>query len=147
MFDNILRIIWVIIIAFVIGFVFYFRKQLKSILHALSDMDLLKAGPLEFKRRQQELKTILSVQSDEKSDAQSESEKTPEQTILSLKEQLLVTSSLAYFFAAFTDVAESRQIKDLKDIRDDIYKDLISTCPDSYAIAYSGKIDSFLKNS
>ena len=144
--DYILRFIWAIITLGIVGLIIYSRKSLISILHALGDMDLLKAGPLEFKRRQQqELNKILSVQPDKKSDAESESEKTPEQMILDLKMQLLVATSLAYFLSTIAGGIELRQVKNAKDIRDDVYNDLISSCPNSYAIDYSKKIDSFVE--
>ena len=59
MFDNILRIIWAILTLSFVGLIVYFRKPLTSILHALSDMDSLKAGPLEFKRRTERLDKLL----------------------------------------------------------------------------------------
>jgi len=59
MFDYILRTIWAILTVSFVGLIIYFRKPLTSILHALSDMDTLKAGPLEFKRRTEQLDKLL----------------------------------------------------------------------------------------
>ena len=61
MFDNIIRIIWAILTASFVGLIVYFRKPLKSILYALSDMESLKVWQLEFKRREAMNKVVKDI--------------------------------------------------------------------------------------
>lgn len=136
MFDNIIRTIWAILTLSFVGLIIYFRKPLKSILHTLSDVDSLKAGPLEFKRRQQinkEMNEFLS----EAEKMISDFTNTSEEYILWLNKALFATSaSLASTLSNSMEVVDSSNLKNIISIRNKCYHYIKSKEPDSSIVTF-----------
>ena len=139
--DYILRFIWAIITLGIVGLIIYFRKSLISILHALGDMETLKAGPLEFKRRQLG-KVTKAMESDSSlmfkgtSEHSSSSSTSTEEHIKQLEnkidilnKQLAGTATVAVSTAAQYIPAE--RVSFLEKIRDKALKDVTTSDADS----------------
>ena len=133
MFDNILRAIWAILTISFVGLIFYFRKPLKSVLDALSDMDLLKAGPLEFKRRQQDLKKVLEPFLS-KIRIQSKIDENQEEIISSYERECLSSSAILLLVLRKTD-SDPDLVAWAKSSFDHYYKIVKAKNPDSGIIA------------
>jgi hypothetical protein len=138
--DYILRLIWAIITLGIVGLIIYFRKSLISILHALSDIETLKVGPLEFKRRQ--LEEVAKAMESDSSISKSRSEHSPvspiskderikqlENKIDILNKQLAGTATVAVSTA--TQYIPAERVSFLEQIRDQALKDVTTSDADS----------------
>ncbi len=135
MFDNILRVIWAIFTLSFVGLIIYFRKPLKSILHTLSDVDSLKAGPLEFKRRQQDVNKNFAPLM-RKIQIESELAKSQEEIILGLKNICLLLSGMLLSTLYNMTDSDPHLITRVKGYRDKYYKEVKAERPDSEGIAW-----------
>ena len=130
-FDYTLRFIWAIVTVGIIGLIIYFRKSLTSIFHALGDIDFLKAGPLEFKRREQANKLLAVAESE--TETTSKFDSISEQLGINLKNKkmLLAMSSVALGISIETGYLDSDGNKKLKDICKKLYDEIKSIEPKS----------------
>ena len=121
--------------------IFYFRKPLSSLAQAASDIEFMKWGKRgELKRRKQELNKILDKlppdyeKEQMTSDIYPDKGKLKDQLILIKLKQYLVMSNLALSLSlrlSLTEITER-----LKKLRDDAYRELKSSEPDSHIISF-----------
>lgn len=123
------------IVGFLIYFFIYYRKPMKSVLDAIGDTDSLKAGPLEFKRRQQDVnKTFAPLM--RKIQIESVIAKSQEEIILGLKNTCLLLSGMLLSTLYNMTDSDPHLITRVKGYRDKYYKEVKAERPDSEGIAW-----------
>lgn len=124
------------IVGFLIYFFIYYRKPMRSVLNAIGDTDSLKAGPLEYKRRKQDLNKALAHFKN-MFHKESEISTSQERIILDLEEECLLLSTLflAVTHTADVELKPPEMLEWLKDNRDEHYKKVKSKKPNSKTIA------------
>ncbi len=139
------------IVGFLVYLFIYYRKAMKSILHAIGDVDSLKAGSLEYKRRTQLNKVVEAVQSESQLPSKSAIESPPvrisleeynkqlESENIILKKQVLGAATVATSTA--TNILDPDRIEYFKRIAAQSYADLKQTDPHSYLIGLAGFLE------
>lgn len=144
MFDNILRIIWAILTASFVGLILYFRKPLKAIGYAFSELDIMKAGPVLLKRRKKEMDKILSSIQPlhlPKELVSKEIMKTSDELILALEKQILNISNLLLLISGVANLPSVDKVifQRILDIHRYNYNTVFKEEPNSKSIAFANE--------
>ena len=136
--NFILGLIWAGLTASIVGLIWHFRKPLAAIGYALSELDVMKAGPLLLKRQEEreEGEKAARIISDlaEKSTIL-EHEKANEQiVILALLNMTLLATN-----QTIQNLLPEDKIQGLKELRDWYYKKIKSTDPTADIIKLTEK--------